>query len=186
MEKIILASGSPRRKKILEDAGLNFEIHPSSYEESLKNLDFTYAKIENLAYNKAITVADEIKEKAIIIGADTVVVLNNKILTKPHDKEDAKKMLRSLSNTEHKVVTGICIINKYTETTKVTSVTTSVRFENLSDKMIDNYIDTYKPYDKAGAYGIQELPSGFIKSVDGSLENVIGLCSKTVINMIKE
>lgn len=186
MEKIILASGSPRRKQILEHAGLKFDIHPSSYEENLKDLNFSYGKIENLAYNKAMTVADEIKENAIIIGADTVVVLDNKILTKPHDREDAKRMLRSLSNIEHKVVTGVCVINKYTGSIKVTSVTTTVRFEDLSDKMIDDYIDTYKPYDKAGAYGIQELPPEFIKSVDGSLENVIGLCSKTVLNMIKE
>ena len=184
MKKIILASGSPRRREILKNAGLEFEIHPSGYEENLKDLNFSYGKIENLAFNKAEYVADELKENAIIIGADTVVVLNNKILTKPHDRDDALKMLHELSDVEHTVVTGICIINKYTNTTKVQSVTTKVRFEKLTDDMIINYVDNFRPFDKAGAYGIQELPPGFIKSVDGSLENVIGLCSKTVIDML--
>lgn len=186
MKKIILASGSPRRKEILKNAGLDFEVHPSSFEENLKDLKFSYTKIENLAYNKAEAVADKIQEDAIVIGADTVVVLNNCILTKPHDRNEAIKMLHELSGVEHVVVTGICIINKYTNTTKVKSVTTKVRFEDLSDEVITNYVDNFKPFDKAGAYGIQELPPGFVKSVDGSLENVIGLCSETVINMLKE
>ena len=185
MKKIILASGSPRRKEILKNAGLDFEIHPSKYEEELDNYTFSYGKIENLAYNKAIYVSDEIKEKAIIIGADTVVVLNDKILTKPHDKEDAYKMLHSLSGVEHTVVTGICIIDKYNETTKVQSVTTKVTFEKLTEEQIKYYIENFKPFDKAGAYGIQELPDGYIHSVEGSLENVIGLCSKTVKEMLK-
>ena len=185
MKKIILASGSPRRREILKNAGLEFEIHPSSYEEELDSDEFSYGKIENLAYNKAVQVADEIPFDAIVIGADTVVVLNDKILTKPKDKEDAFHMIKSLSGVEHTVVTGICVIDKYKETTKVQSVTTKVTFENLTDEQINYYIDNYKPFDKAGAYGIQELPDGYVHSVNGSLENVIGLCSKAVLEMIK-
>lgn len=186
MKKIILASGSPRRREILKKAGLEFEIHPSAYEEVLGNLNFTPEKIETLAYNKALSVANEISGKAIIIGADTVVVLNNHILTKPKDKSDAFNMLKSLSDKDHQVVTGICVINKYDDKAVITHDTTTVRFEELTDKMIDDYIDNFKPFDKAGAYGIQELPDGYVKYVNGSLENVIGLSSKTVLKILNK
>jgi len=185
MEKIILASGSPRRKELLKRAGLNFEVCPSSYEEELSSPVFTYAKIENLAYNKAYAVADETVDNAVIIGADTVVVLDDIILGKPQSRQDAFNMLKSLSGKKHIVVTGICVINKYNNTTKVQSVTTTVEFENLTDEKINYYLDNFKPFDKAGSYGIQELPEGYVKSVEGSLENVIGLCTKTVLEMLK-
>ena len=185
MKKIILASGSPRRRQLLKHAGLDFEVHPSDYEEELDNNIFTNEKIEKLAYNKAIDVADKYSE-GIIIGADTVVVLDNKILTKPRDRADAFVMLKSLSGVEHHVVTGICVIDKYTGETKIRHVTTTVEFENLTDDMINYYIDNFKPFDKAGAYGIQELPKGYVKSVSGSFENVIGLCTNTVIQMLNE
>lgn len=184
MKKIILASGSPRRREILKNAGLEFEIHPSSYDEVMADNIYTPEKIEELAYNKALAVAEEIQEEAVIIGADTVVVLNNIILTKPHDREDAFNMLHRLSDVEHHVVTGICVIDKYDNKTTIRHVTTTVRFEKLTDDMINYYIDNYKPFDKAGAYGIQELPKGWVHSVNGSLENVIGLCSKAVIEML--
>lgn len=185
MKRIILASGSPRRRELLKHAGLDFEVHPSNYEETLDDDIFTPEKIENLAYNKALDVAKEYDE-GIIIGADTVVVLDNKILTKPHDRADAYLMLKHLSGVPHTVVTGICVINKYTNTTKINAVTTTVEFENLTDEQINFYIDNFKPFDKAGAYGIQEMPKEYIKRVDGSFENVIGLCTKTVIEMIED
>ena len=184
MKRIILASGSPRRREILKNAGLEFEICPSDYEEKLEDYNFSVEKIENLACNKALDVANKQKEKAVVIGADTVVVLNGKILTKPHDRKDAYIMLKSLSGVEHYVVTGICVIDLYDNVTKVDSVTTKVEFEALTDKQINYYIDNFKPLDKAGAYGIQELPDGYVKRVEGSVENVIGLCSKKVLEMI--
>ena len=186
MKKIILASGSPRRRELLKHAGLEFEIIPSQYEEVLDDNIFTPEKIENLAYNKALDVAQKSDNNSIIIGADTVVVLNDKILTKPHDRKDAFIMLKSLSGVPHHVVTGICVIDKTQNKTKIEHVTTTVEFENLSDDMINYYIDNFKPFDKAGAYGIQEMPKGYIKSVDGSLENVIGLCTKTVLKMLQD
>ena len=185
MKKIILASNSPRRREILKSAGIDFEIIPSNYDEVLDTDNFSYETIENLAYNKAIDVANRTNNNSIIIGADTVVVLNNKILTKPKDREDAISIIKSLSNIEHKVVTAICIIDKYKEQVNIKTVTTKVHFSNLTEEMITYYVDNYKPYDKAGAYGIQELPPEYIKYVDGSLENVIGLCSKTVLKMIE-
>ncbi|MCD8378467.1 MAG: Maf family protein [Candidatus Gastranaerophilales bacterium] len=185
MKRIILASNSPRRKELLKNVVPVFEVHPSKYEETLDTKEFSYKKIETLALNKAKKTADEITNNAVIIGADTVVVLNNKILTKPADRNDAINMIKSLSNVEHQVVTSICIIDKYTNSVKIKSVTTKVHFAELTEKMVETYVDTYKPFDKAGAYGIQELPPEFVKYIDGSIENVIGLCTETVLSMLE-
>lgn len=184
MKRLILASGSPRRKKILQNLGLDFEIIKSPYEEVLDNHDFSYEKIENLAYNKAFEVAKTINNVAIVIGADTVVVLDNKILGKPENKEEAYKMLKSLSNREHFVVTSICAIETPNMRKKIHSTTSYVTFNDLTDEMINKYIEEYSPLDKAGSYGIQELPQGFIKSTGGSFENIIGLCPKALLKTL--
>lgn len=183
-KKIVLASSSPRRKKILEDMGLEFEIIPSDYEEILDSSDFTYEKIEELAYFKAKAVADKLKNSALIISADTVVVLNEQILGKPQDEEDAMNMLKALSGNKHFVVTSICIIDTENFDKKLLSTTSYVEFEDLTQEIIESYVLNYKPLDKAGAYGIQELPMGFVKSVEGSFENIIGLCSQSVRNTL--
>ncbi len=180
MKRLILASGSPRRKKIFEDLGLDFEIIKSPYEEVLYNRDFTYEKIENLAYNKALEVAKNIKDDAIVVGADTIVVLDNQILGKPKDKDEAYKMLKALSNKQHFVVTSICAIETPSMRKKIHSTTSYVTFNELSDDMIHNYINDFNPLDKAGSYGIQELPQGFVKTIGGSFENIIGLCPKAL------
>ena len=180
MKKLILASSSPRRKKIFEDLNLDFEIIPSSYEEKLENHDFSYDKIENLAYNKALAVAKTMTEPALVVGADTIVVNEHKILGKPKNKKEAFEMLKSLSNKEHFVVTSICAIETPTMRKKITSTTSYVTFNELSDEMINNYIEQFNPLDKAGSYGIQELPHGFVKQIGGSFENIIGLCPKAL------
>ena len=180
MKKIILASGSPRRKEIFKTLGINFEIIPSTFDENLEDNIFNYKKIENLAYNKALTVAKNISEPALIVGADTVVVLDNKILGKPKDKQEAFFMLKNLSDRKHFVVTAICVIEMPSMRKKVHSTTSYVEFEKLTDEQINNYIEMYKPFDKAGSYGIQELPQGFVKHIDGSLENIVGLCPKSL------
>ena len=180
MKKLILASSSPRRKKIFEDLNLDFEIIPSTYEEKLDNHDFSYDKIERLAYNKALFVAKTINYDAIVVGADTVVVNNNKILGKPKDKNEAYEMLKSLSNKEHFVVTSICAIQTPSMRKKTTSTTSYVTFNELSDNMINDYIAKFNPLDKAGSYGIQELPQNFVKKIGGSFENIIGLCPKAL------
>jgi septum formation protein len=186
MKRIILASNSPRRKELLKKSGIEFEVIPSLYEEELDVNGFSYDKIESLAHNKALDVAKRIEGDGIIIGADTVVVYEDEILTKPSDREHAIYYLQKLSDVEHKVVTSVCVINKYTNETKLQSVTTKVHFSKLTDEMITDYIDVKKPYDKAGSYGIQELPPSYIKYVDGSLENVIGLPTETVKEMLKD
>lgn len=189
MKKIILASSSPRRKAILEDINLCFEIIPSSYEEFLENSDFSYEKIENLAFNKANAVALDImpnsNTSALVIGADTVVVLDGQIMGKPKDEDDAIDMLKKLSGKTHSVVTSICVIDSENKHRKSLSTTSYVEFHNLSQDQIKNYVQNYKPLDKAGSYGIQELPEGYIKNVEGSFENIIGLCPLAVKEVLK-
>lgn len=179
-KKIILASSSPRRRDILTKMGLEFEIIPSNFEENLESLDFTYAKIEELAYNKAKAVAISVEDSAFVIGADTVVVLNEKILGKPNDEIEAFQMLQALSGNKHSVVTSICVINTQSNEKKILSTTSFVKFNVLSENLIKNYIKNYQPLDKAGSYGIQELPAEFIANIEGSFENIIGLCSQSL------
>lgn len=182
--KIILASSSPRRADILKKLNIGFEIIPSPYVEDHTRTVFSYDFIENLAYNKAKAVVPLVKEPSIIIGADTVVVLDNEILGKPGSYEGAFKMLKRLSGKTHLVVTSIVVINTQTNEIKKNSTTSEVTFENLSDEQIKYYIDNYKPFDKAGSYGIQEMPEGYIKSYTGDLENIIGISSKSLLKLL--
>ena len=175
MGKIILASSSPRRRDLLRKANYNFEIIPSPYVEDHTRTDFSYGFIESLATNKALAVVPLVTEPSLIIGADTVVVLDNKILGKPKDKQDAFETLKKLSNRTHIVVTGMAVVNSLTHELRQTSSTSKVTFANLTDGQIEYYVDKYEPLDKAGSYGIQEMPEGYIKSYTGSLDNIIGL-----------
>lgn len=184
MGKIILASSSPRRQQILKENNYVFEIIPSPYVEDHSRTDFSYDFIESLARNKALAVVPLVKESSTIIGADTVVVLDGKILGKPDGREGAIKMLKSLSGKSHSVVTSIAVINSKTGECRINSTTSNVEFEQLSDEMIEFYIENYKPFDKAGSYGIQEMPEGYIKSYTGSLDNIIGLCPKALKKLI--
>ena len=183
--KIILASSSPRRADILKKHNIEFEIIPSPYVEDHSRTDFSYDFIENLAYNKAKAVVPLVKEPSLIIGADTIVVLDGKILGKPNGYDGAFEMLKSLSGKTHHVVTAIAVINSATKECKIKSTTSEVIFEKLTDEQIKYYIDNFKPFDKAGSYGIQEMPSGYIKNFTGDLENIIGISSKTLLTMIE-
>ena len=184
MGKIILGSSSPRRADILKKLKLDFEIIPSSYVEPHDKTDFSYEFVESLAYNKAIDVAKGIKENAQVIGADTIVVIDNKILGKPADKVQAYEMLKMLSGRTHFVVTSVAVVESPILEFRVKSVTTYVTFEDLTSEQIKYYIENFKPFDKAGSYGIQELPEGYVKSVDGQLDNVIGLPSETLLELL--
>lgn len=184
MGKIILASSSPRRQQILKENNYVFEIIPSPYVEDHSRTDFSYDFIESLARNKALAVVPLVKDSSTIIGADTVVVLDGRILGKPDGREGAIKMLKSLSGKIHSVVTSIAVINSKTGECRINSTTSNVEFEQLSDEMIEFYIDNYKPFDKAGSYGIQEMPEGYIKTYTGSLDNIIGLCPNALKKLI--
>ncbi len=186
MKKLVLASKSPRRKQILEKAGFKFIIIPSNYDEKLPHSKFTPEMIAELAFKKAAETAARCDKNSLILGADTVVVHKEHVLGKPKSKDDARKMLEELSDDTHYVVTGVCLIDNSTGKIYKTYVITYVTFNELSDKMINDYIEQFNPMDKAGAYGIQELPDGFVKSVDGEFDNVIGLPSKIVTELIKQ
>ena len=186
MTKIILASNSPRRKKILTDLGLDFAVIPSNYEEKLDTDIFSYDLIEDLATQKACDVVRRVGNDEIVLGADTVVVLHNKILGKPKDKEDACRMLRELSAQTHMVVTSLCGINTKTNRAALLSTTSYVRFKELSDELINYYIEEFRPLDKAGSYGIQELPDGILDKYEGSFENIVGLDSNAVISVLNQ
>lgn len=182
--KIILASSSPRRADILKKHNIEFKIIPSPYVEDHSTTDFSYDFIENLAYNKAKAVVPLVNEQSLIVGADTIVVLDGKILGKPNGYDGAFDMLKSLSGKTHHVVTAIVVMDSDTQNYKKQSSTSEVTFENLTDEQIKYYIDNFKPFDKAGSYGIQEMPKGYIKSYTGDLENIIGISSKTLLEMI--
>ncbi len=178
--KLILASNSPRRQQLLKDAGLDFIVIPSTESENIdKNLPPTsYA--ETLSYLKAKNVFD--KHKNVVIGADTIVVFNGEILGKPKDEQDAFLTLKKLSNNTHQVITAYTIIS---ERKRLTSYEiTSVTFNDLSNDLIIDYIKKVKPFDKAGSYGIQD---GYplVKSYDGDYDNIVGLPTKKIIDLLK-
>lgn len=169
--KLILASQSPRRKEILEKNGFKFEIISSNYDENIIGKKFSENLVETCAYNKAFDVYKN-NEDGLIISADTVVVVDNIILGKPKDKNEAFKILTKLSNRTHLVATSICLIKngKFVSGTKITNVT----FKELTVDDIINYIEKAKPFDKAGSYGIQDKDFDFAIKIDGELDNVIG------------
>lgn len=172
--KLILASGSPRRQQFFKDLELDFEIRLKEIEEIFP-LELKAGQITDyLARLKATAFEGELNENEILITSDTIVWHNDKALGKPKDKEDAFAILKSLSNTTHDVITSVCF--KTNSKTEVISETTKVTFNELSDEAILYYIDNFKPYDKAGAYGIQEW-IGFIgvSKIEGSYANVMGL-----------
>jgi septum formation protein len=172
--KIILASRSPRRQQLLRELGLKFDVvikeYQETYPEGLSGEEIaTY-----VAHEKASSFKNQISHNEIVIAADTIVWCNNKVLGKPIDFEDAKRILIEISGNTHEVITGVSLFSLSKEITF--SDSTKVTFETLSEEEIDYYIDKFKPYDKAGAYGIQEW-IGLIacSHIDGSYFNVVGL-----------
>jgi septum formation protein len=185
-KKIILASASPRRKELLEKMGLAFEIITSQVEENIENGPYSKELVENLALEKALDVSRQVKTPALIIGADTVVVIDGIILGKPKDKNDAVRILGLLSGRTHTVVTSIAIIDTKTNTKSVESVESKVTFKKLSLKEVEDYIATGEPMDKAGAYGIQGYASSFITSICGCYTNVVGISTYKLSEMLKK
>lgn len=170
--KLILASGSPRRQQFFKDLELDFEIRLKEieevYPENLKASEVT----DYLASLKAD--AFELKPKEILVTSDTIVWLDDKVIGKPKNYEDAFVILKELSGQTHQVITSVCL--KSVSKTKVFNVTTKVTFAELTDEMIEFYIEIHKPYDKAGAYGIQEwIGLVGIEKIEGSYTNVVGL-----------
>lgn len=174
MRQIILASNSPRRKQLLQMIGLEFTVKTSNFDETGK-LDLDPIQlVEYLSFQKAQSVAIK-HPNMIVIGADTVVVLDKKIIGKPKNSTDAKKILRKLSNKMHLVITGYAIIDTSTTRRVTNSVTSKVFMKKIPEKQIESYVKTGEPLDKAGAYGIQGLGSILINKIEGDYFNVVGL-----------
>ena len=171
---IILGSASPRRKELLSDLDLRFSIQTTDKEEtyslSLKEEEIA----EFLAKQKSEFLSENLQQNDLLITADTIVSFNNELLNKPKNKEEAFETLNKLSENTHKVITGVCIKSKNKEI--VFSVTTRVTFKALSEDEIHHYINKHNPYDKAGAYGIQDWIGKIgINNINGSYTNVVGL-----------
>ena len=184
MQKIILASQSPRRKQLLEWAEIPFEVLVKETDESYPpNLPLEEIAI-HIARNKALVVKESNDVIFPILAADTIVVLQNEIIGKPRDREDALNILSRLSGKQHKVITGVVILVNENEI--AFTETTEVQFHELSLAQIEFYVDHYKPYDKAGAYAIQEwIGVVGIKSVAGDFYNVMGLPVSRVVQALQ-
>lgn len=177
--KFILASASPRRRELLDNIGLEFEIEKSDFDESTLQYDGKNPSlyVQEMALLKANDVAKKLdkKENKIIISADTMVCMDNKILGKPSDKKDAENMLKMLSGKEHQVYTGVCVYRLPDGASTTKAEITNVKFKNLTVDKIKAYVATNEPMDKAGAYGIQGIGSMLVEKIDGDYFNVVGL-----------
>ncbi len=179
---IVLASGSPRRARILRELGLVFDVIVSEVDEALFPGEDGASACQRLARAKAASVAS--RESRPVIGADTVVVCDAEVLGKPVSPDDARAMLRRLSGRSHEVLTGLCVV---TPDSLISSVAaTSVRFAPLSADEIDWYVATGEPLDKAGAYHVDGLGALFIEAVDGSPSNVAGLPVRLLLTLARE
>ena len=172
--KLILASKSPRRRDLLKQAGIQFSVIPSSFDENSVKLSSPEVTVRRLAESKARDIAGQYPD-SWIIGADTIVCVNGNILGKPNSRADARKMLTLLSGKTHQVLTGYCICCHGSGRTFSDVVKTEVCFKKLTASEIDWYINSEEPFDKAGAYAIQGIGSFLVRRINGSYTNVVGL-----------
>ncbi|MGD8844044.1 MAG: Maf family protein [Desulfobacteraceae bacterium] len=181
--KLILASKSPRRKYLLEQAGIEFDVIHSHFDESSVPLRRPERYVQDLSLAKAQEVARKYPDRWII-AADTIVVIDGQILGKPKGKQAARRMLSQLSGQTHQVLTGYTICNVHLDKNTTDSICTDVTFKQLSDNEIEWYIHTDEPFDKAGAYAIQGLGTFLVKAVNGSYTNVVGLPVCEVVEIL--
>lgn len=173
-KKVILASASPRRKELLEKIGIDFEIKNSDIDENIIDITAPSEYACELAKMKALKVARDHTD-ALVIGADTIVVKDNKVLGKPEDRDDAVSMLKMLQGSVHEVITSLALVDLSIDYINVSCERTLVEIMPLTHEQIEMYVNTGEPMDKAGAYGIQGLGSVFIPRINGCYYNVVGL-----------
>jgi septum formation protein len=183
-EKLILASGSPRRAEILNAVGWSFEVVTSGIDETRKPAEDPVTYVQRLALEKAEAVGSK-RESGLILAADTTVVVDNQLLGQPEDDHDAERMLKLLSGKWHEVLTGVAI-KRIGGESNVGIETTRVRFAELSESEIDWYVSTGEPQGKAGAYGIQGSAALFVEEVTGDYFNIVGLPIRLVYEMIRQ
>jgi len=182
---IILASGSPRRQSFFKELGLDFEIRLKPVVEEYPSRLLHFEISDYLAQLKALPFKEELKDKEILITSDTIVWHNNKALGKPLDEIEAFEILKSISNTTHDVITSVCFTTKIFQ--KTLNDVTKVTFKELTDEEINYYIKTCKPFDKAGAYGIQEwIGQVGVTKIEGSYFNVMGLPVHLVYKVLND
>ncbi|HKN37181.1 MAG TPA: Maf family protein [Terriglobales bacterium] len=190
---LILASASPRRQDLLRAAGIPFEVEPTDVPEIPQPGEHPNACAERLAHEKAAFIARQ-RPNDLVLGADTIVVVNGEMLAKPADPRDAARMLRLLSGRPHQVITGVCLIGSEARTENrelrtfedIRSETTTVFMDSLRDADIHSYVATGEPMDKAGAYAIQGMASRWIPRIEGDYSNVVGLPVALVYRMLRK
>lgn len=181
---LVLASASPRRREILGRLGLSFEVAPSDIDESQHEAEAPHAYVARLALSKAEAVQGR-AEPCAVLGSDTTVVLDDRVLNKPRDLLESEQMLRSLSGREHVVHTGVAIVLFPERTSRVLVVSTRVRFRALSEATIAAYVASREGMDKAGSYGIQDLGAALVSEVHGSYSGVVGLPAAETIELLE-
>ena len=187
--KIILASSSPRRAEILHNAGIPFEICATQIDEATLPGETAHAMVARLAEAKARAATEQLDSRAsdsIVVGADTTVELNDEILGKPSDSENAREMLAKLSGRTHRVLTGIFLLRLPGLSTRAAVECSRVTFASLSEKEIDAYVATREPLGKAGAYAIQGFAGRYIPKIEGSYSNVVGLPLAKLYALLRE
>ena len=190
---LILASASSRRQELLRNAGIAFTVQPTNIPEVLGDGECPRVSAERLAREKALAIFRQ-QANAFVLGADTIVIIDEQILGKPRDRDDAARMLRILSGRTHQVTTGVCLVGPQTRVGSgalasfedVRSETSLVTMSTLTDDDIRSYIATGEPMDKAGAYAIQGIASRWIPRIEGDYFNVVGLPVSLVYRMIRE
>lgn len=185
MKTIILASASPRRKELLRQIGLKFQVEPSDYEENIGSQSDPHELARSLSLGKASLVAQK-HRNALVIAADTFIVFEGKILGKPHTAADATEMLKTINGKPHSVITGFTIIDSNSKRTVSKSVETKVYLKKLNSSEIDTYVKSKEPLDKAGAYAIQGLGSVIVERIEGDYFNVVGLPLSALADGLKE
>lgn len=183
MKRIVLGSSSPRRQEMLRGLGIPFTVRTPNVDEENVLIINPIEKVETLAKLKANNISLQ-SEDEVIVTADTIVAYQGTIFEKPKDKEEAYQMITTLSGTIHEVITAVAL--RSTEKEEVFSVTTKVKFWDLTEEEIKAYIKTEEPYDKAGAYGIQDRAGTFVKKINGDYYNVVGLPVASLLRKLRK
>ncbi|MFR4161720.1 MAG: Maf family protein [Paraclostridium sordellii] len=181
---IILASGSPRRREILANTNAKFDVLTSDVDERIFKFEEPTQLVLRLAFEKCMDIAIN-NQESLVIGADTIVVLDNEILGKPKNEDEAFDMLSKLSNREHQVITGMSIVNIENNKKIVDYTISNVKFKNLTDQDIRDYISTGECLDKAGSYGIQGYGALLVKEIQGDYFNIVGLPISKLSDILK-
>ena len=183
--RLILASNSPRRRELLRNAGIDFEVCPSNVQELRREGEAPEVFARRTAREKAQEVAGRFPPGTIVLGADTIVVIDDRILGKPSGAEEARRFLSILSGATHHVITGICVARSPNAIAAVEHEVTRVTFRRLDEDDISQYVRSGEPMDKAGAYGIQGLASKFVPRIEGCYFNIVGLPVARVWEMLR-